>query len=185
MKQSSKGSSGNCRMPRFFPPEEASHYIAGLTVGLDLTCRDLQLQCKEKKLQWTVPKGYDNFCALSSDAYMFEAGASAGRPAVANSYDDFDLSKLQTVMYVNGVLKQSGTADQMIHSVPRVLSHISEFMTLQEGDLIMMGTPEGVGPLVHGDVIEYKLSYDGVVLAESGKQPVVTDNRSFNRRSSL
>jgi 2-keto-4-pentenoate hydratase/2-oxohepta-3-ene-1,7-dioic acid hydratase in catechol pathway len=114
--------------------ESARDYILGYTIINDVTARDLQ----NKDGQWTRSKGFDTFCPVG--------------PIVTTELDPWSGIKVQT--RVNGELKQDGNTSDMMFDVDRILHHISQFCTLLPGDLIATGTPEGVGPLHSGDVVE-------------------------------
>jgi 2-keto-4-pentenoate hydratase/2-oxohepta-3-ene-1,7-dioic acid hydratase in catechol pathway len=120
--------------------ESAKEYILGFTIVNDVTARDLQNQDG----QWTRSKGFDTFCPFG--------------PIVNTELDPWSGIKVQT--RVNGELRQDGNTGDMMFSIDRILHHISQFCTLLPGDLIATGTPEGVGPLQNGDVVE--VSIDGI-----------------------
>ena len=111
----------------------------------DVTARDLQ----RSDGQWTRAKGFDTFCPL-------------GEPVDPPS----DLSALTVTTSVNGDVRQSGRASDMVFSIPFLLSYISRVMTLEPGDVVATGTPSGVGALVPGDVVE-------VVVGDGGARSVV------------
>ena len=115
---------------------EAIKAIRGIAAVNDVTARDLQ----KSDSQWTRAKGFDTFCPV---------GATVAPPG--------DLSSLTVVTRVNGTEKQRGIASQMAFSIPMVLSYISHIMTLEPGDLVLTGTPAGVGKLQPGDVVEVEV----------------------------
>lgn len=119
--------------------EEADSYVLGYTCGLDMTARDLQ----SKDGQWTRSKNFDTFCPLG--------------PWVDTDVDPTDLA---IKLSVNGETRQDSRTSQMIFGVPHLVSFISGVMTLYPGDVIMTGTPPGVGPVEVGDRIE--MSIEGV-----------------------
>jgi 2-keto-4-pentenoate hydratase/2-oxohepta-3-ene-1,7-dioic acid hydratase in catechol pathway len=116
--------------------EEAQTFILGYTCGLDITARDLQA----KDGQWTRSKNFDTFCPLG--------------PWVET---DLDPSDLGICLRLNDVTRQSSRTSQMIFDVPYLLSFISEVMTLYPGDVILTGTPPGVGEIKPGDLIEAEI----------------------------
>jgi 2-keto-4-pentenoate hydratase/2-oxohepta-3-ene-1,7-dioic acid hydratase in catechol pathway len=118
---------------RHASPDEALRGVAGYCCGNDVTARDLQA----KDGQWTRAKGFDTFCPIGP---MIDAPA--------------DLSTLTVTTRVNGEPRQHGLASDMVFSIPMLLSYISGIMTLEPGDVVATGTPEGVGPLQAGDVVE-------------------------------
>jgi 2-keto-4-pentenoate hydratase/2-oxohepta-3-ene-1,7-dioic acid hydratase in catechol pathway len=117
-------------------PDEASAHILGYTCANDVTARDLQKQDG----QWTRAKSFDTFCPLG--------------PWIET---DLDPGNLLVESYHNGRRKQSSRTSQFIFSVERLLSFISEIMTLNAGDIIITGTPAGVGPMTPGDEIEVRI----------------------------
>jgi acylpyruvate hydrolase len=122
-------------------PDHASamRCVAGYALGLDITERDEQTAAKMKGMPWAVSKGYDSFLPLSEP---FEL-----RPGE-------DWRTLRLWLDVNGERRQACEAGTMIHSVPSLICFISSIMTLEPGDLILTGTPSGVGPLVAGDRVQ-------------------------------
>jgi 2-keto-4-pentenoate hydratase/2-oxohepta-3-ene-1,7-dioic acid hydratase in catechol pathway len=120
--------------------ESARDYILGYTIVNDVTARDLQ----KTDCQWVRSKGFDTFCPVG--------------PMVVTELDPWSGIEVQT--RVNGQLRQDGNTRQMMFDMGCILRYISAFCTLLPGDLIATGTPEGVGPLVAGDVVE--VSVEGV-----------------------
>jgi 2-keto-4-pentenoate hydratase/2-oxohepta-3-ene-1,7-dioic acid hydratase in catechol pathway len=119
--------------------DQARAHILGYTIANDVTARDLQ----HKDNQWTRAKGFDTFCPLG--------------PWIETDLDPFDVL-IST--YVNGVLRQMGSTKEMTFPVYQIVSYISSIMTLEPGDLILSGTPAGVGPLVDGDSV--KITIEGI-----------------------
>jgi 2-keto-4-pentenoate hydratase/2-oxohepta-3-ene-1,7-dioic acid hydratase in catechol pathway len=117
---------------------EARAAVRAVACLNDVTARDLQ----KTDGQWTRAKGFDTFCPL-------------GRAVEIDP--DADLTALEIVGRVNGAVRQHGFARDMIFPVPALLSYISSIMTLEPGDVVATGTPEGVGPLVAGDVVEVEI----------------------------
>jgi fumarylpyruvate hydrolase len=116
--------------------EQALQHVFGYAVGNDLTRRDLQNQARERRLPWDMSKGFDA-----------SAQIGAIRPA-----EQFGAPQDQRIwLKVNGEMRQQSTLAGMIWSVPEILATLSTFIALQPGDLIYTGTPDGVGPLQHGD----------------------------------
>jgi acylpyruvate hydrolase len=104
-----------------------------------MTARCLQNDAKAKGLPWTVAKGYDTFCPVS----RFISKTELPDPHNATLW-----------LKVNGKQRQHGSTSMMLFRIPQLISHISTIMTLNHGDLILTGTPEGVGQVLPGDVIE-------------------------------
>jgi fumarylpyruvate hydrolase len=124
--------------------DKALELIYGYAAGVDLTRRDLQNTAKDKGQPWDSAKGFDASAPLGLIRPAQQCGALTGRIAVA----------------VNGVVKQDGKLSDMIWSVAEIISQISKLWTLQAGDLIFTGTPDGVGPLKRGDKVSGEI--DGV-----------------------
>lgn len=124
---------------RWIPAEEARKYILGYTVANDVTARDLQ----RKDGQWTRGKGFDTFCPVG--------------PWIETELDPSDVL-VQT--RVNGEMRQMASTREMMFSVDQLIAFISSVMTLTPGDLILTGTPAGIGPLNDGDTVE--VSVEGI-----------------------
>jgi len=114
-------------------------HVAGYGVALDLTLRDLQNELKAKGLPWEIAKAFDTACPLSS----FVPAASVPDP-----------QRLRLRLHVNGELRQDGSSAAMLRPVARLISEASRHFTLEAGDILLTGTPSGVGPLVSGDRVE-------------------------------
>lgn len=119
--------------------EFAHKYYSEITLGLDLTARDLQTKCKEKGLPWEIAKAFDNSAPISNKWI---------------NVADVSLPNLNFQFFQNGELKQHGFTKDMIFSIDTVISYVSKFITLKTGDLIFTGTPAGVGPIQIGDKLE-------------------------------
>ena len=133
--------------------ERAWSHIGGVVALNDVTARDLQ----SSDSQWTRAKGIDTFCPVGN-----VVDASAVLP-----------EKLALTTRVNGEVRQRGEASQMVFSLRHLVSFISHVMTLEAGDLIATGTPEGVGPVLPGDVVEIALSCgSGVCNPVEGGEPL-------------
>ena len=120
--------------------EEATKGIFGYTCANDVTARDLQT----KDGQWTRGKSFDTFCPIG--------------PWIVT---DIDPSQLDVQLLLNGVVKQSSNTRNFITSVPKLVSFISQVMTLVPGDVVLTGTPEGVGPMQPGDEVIVKIQTIG------------------------
>jgi 2-keto-4-pentenoate hydratase/2-oxohepta-3-ene-1,7-dioic acid hydratase in catechol pathway len=128
---------------KFIQKEFARNYYTEITLGLDLTARDLQTKCKEKGLPWEIAKAFDNSAPISSKWI---------------SISDINLSDINFQFFQNGELKQNGFTKDMIFSIDELISYVSTFITLKTGDLIYTGTPAGVGPIQIGDKLEGNLN---------------------------
>ncbi|KAL0063357.1 hypothetical protein AAF712_009752 [Marasmius tenuissimus] len=122
---------------------DAENYIAGYALAVDMTARNVQDEVKKLGLPWSTAKGFDTFTPIGSFIPKSEIQ---------------DPHNLQLSLKINGAVKQDGTTADMISRIPRLLEHISSIMTLEEGDLILTGTPSGVGPISEGDKVECLLA---------------------------
>jgi 2-keto-4-pentenoate hydratase/2-oxohepta-3-ene-1,7-dioic acid hydratase in catechol pathway len=118
------------RICRDVPAERAHEVVFGYTIGNDVTARDLQ----RKDVQYTRAKGFDSFCPLG--------------PWIET---DLDLGDVELITTLNGAVRQQGRTSQMIFDVPALVAHVTSVMTLLPGDVILTGTPAGVGPMQPGD----------------------------------
>ena len=117
----------------------ANKYFDEITVGIDFTARDLQQQLKTKGLPWELSKGFDG----------------SGPIGEFISVKEFDtLKNISFHLNINGELKQKGNSSDMIFSFEKIISYVSEFITLKKGDLIFTGTPSGVAKVKAGDKME-------------------------------
>lgn len=121
---------------------EALNHVAGYGVAIDMTLRDIQDGLKKKGLPWEIAKGFDTACPLSDFA-----------PASAVP----DPQQLTIRLSLNGAERQNGSTSLMINPVARLISHLSSIFTLEEGDIILTGTPAGVGRVVSGDMMQAEI----------------------------
>lgn len=128
------------RPARHIKAEDASLYIFGYTAANDVTARDLQA----RDGQWTRAKGFDTFCPLG--------------PAIETELDP--LERLAVICRVNGEVRQAGFTSDMVFGVAEIIAFISAFTTLLPGDVILTGTPSGVGKVEPGDLMEVEI--DGI-----------------------
>lgn len=133
------------------PESEARSHIAGFGVGLDMTLRDVQAEAKKKGLPWTLAKGFDT-SAPASD--FISADRVPNVPALT-----LELS-------VNGQLRQRGALSDLLFPVEKLISYLSQYITLETGDVIYTGTPEGVAQVVPGDKMEARLLSGTATLAQ-------------------
>jgi 2-keto-4-pentenoate hydratase/2-oxohepta-3-ene-1,7-dioic acid hydratase in catechol pathway len=119
--------------------EEALSFIHAITVGLDLTLRDVQKELKQKGLPWEIAKAFEQSAPIG-DFIPYDGS--------------LDLKNISFGCKVNGAERQRGNTGQMIFSIPRLFVELSKIWMLRPGDLIYTGTPSGVGPLKIGDTIE-------------------------------
>ena len=123
---------------RDIPLEQANEHVWGYAVGLDMTRRDLQMKMREMGRPWEIGKAFDQSAPIGP----LHPASRVGHPGHAGIW-----------LQVNAADKQRSDIDKLIWSVPETVSYLSRFFELQPGDLIMTGTPEGVGPVVAGDLM--------------------------------
>ena len=124
------------RICRDVTPDRVAEVVYGYTVGNDVTARDLQ----RSDVQFTRAKGFDSFCPLG--------------PWIETELDTADL---RVTTHLNGDLVQDGTTKEMVFDVSALVAHVSSVMTLLPGDVILTGTPAGVGPLTAGDAVTVRV----------------------------
>ena len=133
--------------------DRALDCVFGYACGLDMTRRDLQFAAREQRRPWDLGKDVEQSAVLSEIVPVSEIGhPSAG----------------QIELRVNGEVKQSADISQLIHKVPEVIAHLSAFYHLHPGDVIYTGTPEGVGPVSTGDVLEGAIEGVGAITLTIG-----------------
>jgi len=130
------------RKGRWISTESAQDYILGYTIGNDITARDLQ----RSDGQWTRAKGFDTFCPVG--------------PWIET---DFDPADALITCYVNGEMRQMSTTRDMVFSIRQIIAFITSVMTLEAGDIILTGTPAGVGQLNNGDNLETRIEGIGIL----------------------
>lgn len=130
------------------PQSNAMEHVAGYGVGLDMTMRDRQGEAKKAGNPWTVSKGFDTSAPLSP----FVTAAS-----VADPHD------LTITLTVNGTIRQHSSTKHMIFRIDVLIAYLSSIFTLEEGDIIYTGTPEGVAQVVAGDVLEAAIPGVGTI----------------------
>lgn len=141
------------RICRRVPAERAADVIFGYTVANDVTCRDLQA----KDRQWSRAKGYDSFCPLGPWISTHLSLEEAGRLDIATT--------------LNGEPRQESNTAQMVYPIPRLIEFVTSFTTLLPGDVILTGTPEGVGPMLPGDSVSVRVAGIGTLT-----NPVVAED---------
>jgi acylpyruvate hydrolase len=122
--------------------KEALRYVEAAAVFNDVTARDVQSKARKSGLPWSLAKGMDTFAPMSQP-----------RPIG----DIPDLGALMVRTRLNGELRQDGRTADMIFPVEELIAYISKFMVLEPGDVIATGTPEGVGPIKGGDLVEIEI----------------------------
>ncbi len=119
--------------------DRVDNAIAGYSVALDLTLRDLQAGFKKAGQPWEKAKGFDGSCPISGFIPV-------------NEFGDAQAADLQLI--VNGEVRQSGNTRDMLTKILPLIAYMSRFFTLRAGDIILTGTPQGVGPMAAGDIIQ-------------------------------
>jgi 2-keto-4-pentenoate hydratase/2-oxohepta-3-ene-1,7-dioic acid hydratase in catechol pathway len=147
------------RGARQVTPEQAMASVFGYTIGNDVTERDMQ----RSDGQWTRAKGFDSFCPLGPWIETDLAGLGK------------DPADLEITCSVDGELRQSGRTSQLLFAIPTLISHISQVMTLLPGDVILTGTPSGVGPIRPGQRVECVIEGLGTLTSTvAGADPTST-----------
>ncbi|MCK4513306.1 fumarylacetoacetate hydrolase family protein [bacterium] len=125
--------------------ERAHEHVLGYLLALDLTLRDLQQDAKKHGRPWATSKGFDCACPVSDVLPLSDMGL---------------LGSLELTLSVNGENRQHGSTSDMIWSPPELVAVASRYFTLERGDILLTGTPAGVGPLERGDRVEAWLGSD-------------------------
>lgn len=128
-----------CKLGKNIQAKFAYRYYKEITVGLDLTARDLQRKLRSKGLPWEICKGFDQSAVLGEFISLEEAG---------------DIKSINFHLDINGKTVQSGCSSDMIFAVDKIIEYTSKFFTLKTGDLIYTGTPSGIGQLNINDHLE-------------------------------
>ena len=128
-----------CKNGKYIQERHASNYYNGITVGIDFTARDIQDELKKKGLPWEKAKAFDNSAAVGK---FVDVAPTLNRKNIGFTF------------YKNKELVQTGNSGNMIFSIDAIIAHISNYFSLNIGDLIFTGTPAGVGECVVGDVLE-------------------------------
>jgi len=128
------------------PVDSAMEHVVGYGVAIDMTLRDVQNQLKAKGLPWDIAKGFDTSCPLSDFVAVEQVP---------------DPHNLNLKLSVNGEVRQDGCSADMINRIPQIIAHISGIFTLEPGDIILTGTPAGVGQVRGGDVMDASIESVG------------------------
>lgn len=140
-----------CKNGKYIQERHASNYFNGITVGIDFTARDIQDECKKKGLPWEKAKAFDNSAAVGKFVDL--------TPGMNLKNINFSLKKNKEVV-------QSGNSGKMIFSFDAIIAHISNYFSLNIGDLIFTGTPAGVGECVVGDELELFMDENSMLKME-------------------
>ena len=125
-----------CKVGKHIQERFAHNYFSEIGLGLDFTARDLQEECKAKGLPWEISKAFDG-SAVVSEKFIPK--------------NELDVSAIPFSLKLNDKIVQQSSTDQMLFSFEKIITHVSQFMTLKIGDLIYTGTPAGVGEISIGD----------------------------------
>ncbi len=137
------------RLGKHIEEKFANRYYNEIGLGIDFTARDVQQKCKEKGLPWEKAKAFDQSAVVGN--FISKEKLS-------------EINNLNFELLINNNLVQKGNSKEMLFNVDRIISYISQFVTLKIGDLIFTGTPPGVGPVKVGDKLTGKL--EGIVMFE-------------------
>jgi len=139
------------RRGRWISTQEALNHVLGYTIANDVTARDLQW----RDGQWARGKGFDTFCPLG--------------PWIETEFDPADAL---ITCHVNGEMRQMASTRDMVFSIQKLIAFASSVMTLEPGDILLTGTPAGVGPLLPGDIVEISIEGIGVLQNPVSAEPV-------------
>jgi 2-keto-4-pentenoate hydratase/2-oxohepta-3-ene-1,7-dioic acid hydratase in catechol pathway len=127
-----------CKNGKYIQEQFANQYYDAFTLGIDFTARDLQDAQKAKGLPWEIAKAFDNSAVIGE---------------FINFDDELKKNPIPFQLQLNNDIVQSGNTKDMMFSFEKIVSYVSQFFSLQQGDLIYTGTPSGVGPVEIGDVL--------------------------------
>ena len=123
------------------PEKDAMSYVSHIAVFNDVTARDMQNEFRKRGDAWSLAKGMDTFGPISDLVPL----------------KDIDVNDLHLTLKVNGEIRQDGYTSDMIFPPAKLISYVSKYMTIEEGDIMATGTPEGVGEIVPGDIVELEI----------------------------
>lgn len=135
--------------------------VAGYLLAIDMTARNVQDEAKKKGLPWTIAKGFDTFLPVSQEI------AKSRIPDPHNAFLRLNVGSEQ---------RQADSSSLMLYRIPRLMAEISRVMTLEKGDLVLTGTPKGVGEVRSGDIMRASIEVDGKEI-EEGKIDVEVKDR--------
>ena len=131
---------------------DAFDYIQGYSIFLDITARKMQIYDRNKNLPWYRSKNFDTFSVIG--------------PRVVPIEEIEDPHNLTIELKINGKVQQSSNTKHMIFKIPEIMEYLSNFLTLEKGDIVATGTPSGVGPIQPGDIIEASIERIGTIRHE-------------------
>lgn len=137
--------------------------IESYALSIDMTARNIQNEAKKKGLPWDISKGFDTFLPISK---------IIAKSAIPDPHN------IELYLTVNDEVRQNDSTELMLFRIPRILSDISKVMTLEAGDIVITGTPKGVGPVVPGDVMRAGIKIDSKELDEAKIEVGVEESTS-------
>ncbi|KAK0657208.1 hypothetical protein B0T16DRAFT_317448 [Cercophora newfieldiana] len=137
--------------------------IESYALSIDMTARNIQNEAKKKGLPWDIAKGFDTFLPISK---------------LINKSAIPDPHNIELYLTVNNEVRQNDSTELMLFRIPRILSDISKVMTLEAGDIVITGTPKGVGPVVPGDVMRAGIKVNGKELEDAKIEVGVEESKS-------
>ncbi|KAK3904314.1 hypothetical protein C8A05DRAFT_42585 [Staphylotrichum tortipilum] len=137
--------------------------VESYALSIDMTARNVQNEAKKKGLPWDISKGFDTFLPI---------GNVISKAAIPDPHN------IELYLTVNGKVQQNDSTELMLFRIPRILSDISKVMTLEAGDIILTGTPKGVGQVVPGDVMRAGIRVNGKELEEAKLEFAVEESTS-------
>ena len=135
----------------------------GYALAIDMTARNIQNEAKKKGLPWDIAKGFDSFLPISN---------IIPKTAIPDPHD------IELYLTVNNDVRQQDSTKLLLFRIPRLLSDISKVMTLERGDIVLTGTPKGVGPVVPGDIMRAGIRVNGKELEEARLEVPVEESTS-------
>lgn len=133
----------------------------GYALAIDMTARNIQNEAKKKGLPWDIAKGFDTFLPISN---------IIPKSAIPDPHN------IELYLTVNGEVRQQDSTELLLFRIPRLLSDISKVMTLEKGDIVITGTPKGVGPVVPGDVMRAGIRVGGKEIEEAKMEVSVEES---------
>ena len=135
----------------------------GYALAIDMTARNIQNEAKKKGLPWDIAKGFDSFLPISN---------IIPKTAIPDPHD------IELYLTVNNDVRQQDSTKLLLFRIPRLLSDISKVMTLERGDIVLTGTPKGVGPVVPGDIMRAGIRVNGKELEAAQLEVPVEESTS-------
>jgi len=144
--------------------EGALDAIESYAIGIDMTARNVQDEAKKKGLPWSIAKGFDTFLPISN---------IITKSSIPDPHD------VELYLTVNNEARQKDSTNLMLFKIPRILSDISKVMTLEKGDIVLTGTPKGVGSVVPGDIMRAGITVGGKELVNGKIEVPIEESTSL------